>query len=75
MSRTSVVLAVLLAGLSGTVSAQNLAARVDSQITDIQGPATAAPNHSPRFYIDEPGAILGALSLAALAVDFLQANQ
>ena len=40
-----------------------------------QDPATAAPNHSPRFHIDESGVILGARSLAALAVDFLQANQ
>jgi amidohydrolase len=40
-----------------------------------QDPATAAPNHSPRFYIDESGVILGARSLAALAIDFLQSNQ
>jgi amidohydrolase len=40
-----------------------------------QDPATAAPNHSPRFYIDESGVILGARSLAALAVDFLQSNR
>ncbi|MGD8476759.1 MAG: amidohydrolase [Burkholderiales bacterium] len=37
-----------------------------------QDPETAAPNHSPRFFIDESGVILGARSLAALAVDFLQ---
>ena len=33
--------------------------------------AKAAPNHSPRFYIDESGLLQGARSLAALAVDFL----
>jgi len=33
--------------------------------------AKAAPNHSPRFYIDEAGLLQGARSLAALAVDFL----
>ncbi len=31
----------------------------------------AAPNHAPRFYVDESGLILGARSLAALAIDFL----
>jgi len=40
-----------------------------------QDPAEAAPNHSPRFYIDETGVILGARSLAALAVDFLERSQ
>ena len=33
--------------------------------------AKAAPNHSPRFAIDESGLLQGARSLAALAVDFL----
>lgn len=36
-----------------------------------QDMAKAAPNHSPRFYIDESGLLQGARSLAALAVDFL----
>ena len=31
----------------------------------------AAPNHSPRFFIDESGLLQGARSLAALAVDYL----
>ena len=31
----------------------------------------AAPNHSPRFFIDESGLLQGTRSLAALAVDFL----
>ncbi|MBC8008410.1 MAG: amidohydrolase [Prolixibacteraceae bacterium] len=33
--------------------------------------AKAAPNHSPRFVIDESGLLQGTRSLAALAVDFL----
>ncbi len=39
-----------------------------------QDMAAAAPNHSPRFYIDESGLLQGARSLAALAVDFLSAR-
>ena len=36
--------------------------------------ALAAPsNHSPLFYIDEPGIALATRSLAALAIDYLQA--
>jgi len=36
-----------------------------------QDMAAAAPNHSPRFHVDESGLLQGARSLAALAVDFL----
>jgi amidohydrolase len=36
-----------------------------------QDMAAAAPNHSPRFFIDESGLAQGTRSLAALAVDFL----
>ena len=36
-----------------------------------QDMSKAAPNHSPRFFIDESGLIQGVRSLAALAVDFL----
>lgn len=36
-----------------------------------QDMAAAAPNHSPRFFIDESGLLQGTRSLAALAVDFL----
>ncbi len=36
-----------------------------------QDMVAAAPNHSPRFYIDESGLLQGTRSLAALAVDFL----
>jgi len=34
-----------------------------------------APNHSPRFYVDESGLKVGVKSLATLAVDWLAANQ
>jgi amidohydrolase len=36
-----------------------------------QDMAAAAPNHSPRFHIDESALVQGTRSLAALAVDFL----
>jgi amidohydrolase len=36
-----------------------------------QDMSKAAPNHSPRFFVDESGLLQGARSLAALAVDFL----
>jgi amidohydrolase len=39
-----------------------------------QDMAKAAPNHSPRFHIDESGLLQGARSLAALAVDLLTAR-
>ena len=34
----------------------------------------AAPNHSPRFYIDESGLLLGVRALAHLALDFLHTH-
>jgi amidohydrolase len=34
-------------------------------------PATAAPNHSPRFYLDEAALPVGVRALAHLAVDYL----
>jgi amidohydrolase len=34
-------------------------------------PATVAPNHSPRFYVDEGALVTGVRALASLAVDFL----
>jgi amidohydrolase len=37
-------------------------------------PAQAAPNHSPRFFVDEAGLLLGVRSLAHLAVDWLEGN-
>ena len=37
--------------------------------------AHAAPNHSPRFYVDEPGLKLGVRSLAALTIDYLAASE
>jgi len=36
-----------------------------------QDMAAAASNHSPRFYVDESGLVLGVRSLSALTVDFL----
>jgi len=39
-----------------------------------QDMTAAAPNHSPRFHIDESALLQGARSLAALAVDFLSAR-
>jgi amidohydrolase len=39
-----------------------------------QDMAAAAPNHSPKFHIDESGLLQGTRSLAALAVDFLTMN-
>ena len=36
--------------------------------------ATAPPNHSPLFYIDEAGLPLGVRALAHAAVDWLEAN-
>lgn len=35
-------------------------------------PVTAAPHHTPDFYIDESGLILGVRSLSRLAVDYLE---
>jgi amidohydrolase len=39
-----------------------------------QDPKTAAPNHSPLFFIDEEGLPLGVRALANVAVDWLEAN-
>ncbi len=36
--------------------------------------STAAPNHSPRFYVDEDCLKLGVKTLGALALDWLRAN-
>jgi len=41
---------------------------------DSQDPATVAPNHSPRFFVDEQGLVLGVRALAQLACDYLDAN-
>ena len=35
----------------------------------------AAPNHSPRFFVDEAAMPLGVRALAALAVDYLGRSQ
>jgi amidohydrolase len=36
-----------------------------------QDPAAAAPNHSPRFFVDEGALVVGARAMASLAADFL----
>jgi amidohydrolase len=36
-----------------------------------QDPAQAAPNHSPNFFVDEKALVVGARTLASLAVDFV----
>jgi amidohydrolase len=38
-------------------------------------PAKAAPNHSPRFYVDESGLLLGVRALTHLTVDYIEAKQ
>ena len=40
---------------------------------DGRDPATAAANHSPRFYADEAALVTGIRALASLAVDYLSA--
>ena len=37
-------------------------------------PKQAAPNHSPRFFVDESGLLLGVRTLAHLACDYLEAQ-
>jgi len=37
--------------------------------------ATAAPNHSPRFYVDEECLKVGVMTMAGLALDWLDANK
>jgi amidohydrolase len=37
-------------------------------------PATAAFNHSPLFYVDEPGMTVGVKAMLSVAVDYLQAK-
>jgi len=39
-----------------------------------QNPATAPPNHSPYFYVDEKALKVGVLTLSNLAVDYMLAN-
>jgi len=40
-----------------------------------QNPAEVAPNHSPRFRVDEAGLLLGMRALAHLACDYLEAPE
>jgi amidohydrolase len=39
-----------------------------------QDPATAAPNHSPHFFVDEGALVVGVRTMASLAVGFLGAD-
>lgn len=39
-----------------------------------QDPATAAPNHSPKFFVDESALVVGTRTMASLAVNFLSAD-
>jgi amidohydrolase len=39
-----------------------------------QDPATAAPNHNPRFFVDERALVVGTRVMASLAVSFLDAG-
>jgi amidohydrolase len=40
-----------------------------------QDPSKAAPNHSPRFYVDEAALVPGIRAMASLAVDYLQGGK
>ena len=39
-----------------------------------QDPAKAAPNHNPRFFVDESALVVGTRTMASLAVNFLGAE-
>ena len=39
-----------------------------------QDPAKAAPNHNPRFFVDEAALVVGTRTMASLAVNFLSAE-
>jgi amidohydrolase len=44
-------------------------------VRDPEVPAEeAAPNHSPRFRVDESALVVGVRALSALALDYLEAN-
>jgi metal-dependent amidase/aminoacylase/carboxypeptidase family protein len=38
-----------------------------------QDPAVAAPNHNPRFFVDEAALVVGVRTMASLAVNYLSA--
>ena len=40
-----------------------------------QDPTKAAPNHSPRFFVDEAALVPGIRAMASLAVDYLQSGK
>lgn len=39
-----------------------------------QDPASAAPNHSPEFYVDESALVVGTRTMSYLAINFLASN-
>ncbi|RJG21405.1 amidohydrolase [Massilia cavernae] len=41
---------------------------------DGQDPAKAAPNHSPKFFVDESALVVGVRAMAMMAADFLTAD-
>ena len=40
-----------------------------------QDPATAAPNHSPNFFIDEKALVVGVRALATVTVNYLTGDR
>jgi len=42
---------------------------------DGQDPTTAAPNHNPKFFVDESALVVGARALSGLTIQFLQAGK
>lgn len=42
---------------------------------DGQDPATAAPNHNPKFFVDESALVVGARALSGLTIQFLQTGK
>jgi amidohydrolase len=42
---------------------------------DGQDPATAAPNHNPKFFVDESALVVGARALSAVTIQFLQTGK
>ncbi len=42
---------------------------------DGQDPATAAPNHNPKFFVDESALVVGARALSGVTIQFLEAGK
>ena len=39
-----------------------------------EDPATAAPNHNPRFFVEESALIVGVRAMSSMAMNFLAAR-